>query len=165
MRTAVGRHFIKYFQPVVNHLNLLQEQFNCLFSNSWTLEVLLKTSSAQPKPEPISCGLGLASVELFIVQLKISYNFYIVNFWCCCKCITLNSKIFFTNMSRSTFKKGNKGSREGIIPFYTEDAFPSLSKKKDDESSDEESNKRMKAKTIKRLQQGLQERQRLHVPS
>ena len=80
MRTAVGRHFIKYFQPVVNHLNLLQEQFNCLFYNSWTLEVLLKTSSAQPKPKPISCGLGLASVELFIVQLKISYNFYIVNF-------------------------------------------------------------------------------------
>ena len=52
-------------------------------------------------------------------------------------------------MSRSTFKKGNKGSREGVIPFYTEDAFPSLSKKKDNESSDEESKKRMKAKTIK----------------
>ena len=56
----------------------------------------------------------------------------------------LSSKIFFTNMSRSTFKKGNKGSCEGIIPFYTKD-----NKKKNKDSSDEEGSKRIKAKTIK----------------
>ena len=52
-------------------------------------------------------------------------------------------------MSRSTFKKGNKGSHEGIIPFYTEDAFPSLTKMKNEDSGDEEGSKRIKAKTIK----------------
>ena len=52
-------------------------------------------------------------------------------------------------MSRSSFKKSNKGSREGIIPFYTKDAFPSLNKKKNEDLSDEEGSKRIKAKTIK----------------
>ena len=53
-------------------------------------------------------------------------------------------------MSRSTFKKCNKGNLEGTIPFYTKDAFPLLSKKKNNDSSqDEEGTKRIKAKTIK----------------
>ena len=52
-------------------------------------------------------------------------------------------------MSRLTFKKGNKGSREGIISFYTEDTFPSLTKKKIKDSSDKEGIKRIKVKTIK----------------
>ena len=52
-------------------------------------------------------------------------------------------------MSRLTFKKGNKSSCKGIIPFYTKDAFPSLNKKKNGDSSDGEGSKRIKMKTKK----------------